>query len=139
MAPIAILWPVFVQVALTYALIVWMGLERGGALKRKDVHISDIALGERAWPERTTQIGNAFHNQLQLPILFYVLVAMVLATNQVDIVLVVLAWLFAGLRLVHAYIHTSDNYVPRRAQVFFAGAVVLLVMWIVFAVRMAAA
>ena len=33
----------------------------------------DIALGQPDWPERPTQFGNAFHNQFELPVLFYVL------------------------------------------------------------------
>jgi len=33
----------------------------------------DIALREPNWPPPTTQVANAFHNQLELPMLFYVL------------------------------------------------------------------
>lgn len=130
-----ILLPVFVQILLTFVLMVWMAFSRVGALKRKELHIRDIALGQQAWPERPTQISNAFHNQLQLPVLFYVLVAFVLITNSVTVPLVVLAWLFVATRLVHAYIHTGSNYVPWRAYVFFLNGTILMIMWAVFAVQ----
>lgn len=130
-----ILLPVFVQILLTFVLMVWMAFSRVGALKRKELHIRDIALGQQAWPERPTQISNAFHNQLQLPVLFYVLVAFVMITNTVTMPLVVLAWLFVATRLVHAYIHTGSNYVPWRAYVFFLNGTILMIMWAVFAVQ----
>lgn len=130
-----ILLPVFLQILLTFVLMVWMAVSRTGALKRKELHIRDMALGQQAWPARVTQISNAFHNQLQLPVLFYVLVAFVLITNSVTVTLVVLAWLFVATRLVHAYIHTGSNYVPWRAYVFFVNGTILMIMWAVFAVQ----
>ncbi len=126
---------VFVQVALTFVLLFWMGNARVSSIRRGEVKIRDIALGQQAWRERETQIANAFHNQLQLPILFYALVPLLLLTRQADLLLVVLAWVFVATRVVHAAIHVTTNHVPRRFYVFLAGAVVLLVMWIVLAVR----
>lgn len=126
---------VFVQVALTFVLLFWMGNARVSSIRRGEVKIRDIALGQQAWRERETQIANAFHNQLQLPILFYALVPLVLITRQADLLLVVLAWIFVALRIAHATIHVTTNYVPRRFYVFLAGAIVLFVMWIIFAVR----
>ncbi len=132
----AILYPVLVQVALTFFLQVWMGRERVGAIKRRETRIPDIALGQRAWPDRATQIANAFHNQLELPFLFYFLAAFALITSRVDAVLVALAWIFVALRLWHAFIHTTHNNVPRRFYVFFAGVMVLIAMWAYFAVQL---
>jgi hypothetical protein len=56
-------------------------------------------------------------------------------TRKADLIFVVLAWLFVLARLAHAYIHTSSNYVPTRARVFFLGALILIVMWVYFAAR----
>ena len=74
----AVLLPLFVQVALTFALHYWMGFARVSSLRRGEVKTGDIALREPNWPVRVTQIANAFHNQLELPVLFYVLVALAL-------------------------------------------------------------
>jgi len=132
----AILYPVLVQVALTFFLQLWMGRERVGALQRGEIRIPDIALGQPAWPGRATQIANAFHNQLELPILFYFLAAFALITSRVDAVLVALAWAFVGLRLWHAFIHTTHNNVHARFYIFLAGAVVLMAMWAYFAAQL---
>jgi hypothetical protein len=131
-----ILYPVFVQVALTLFLQLWMGRERIAALQRRETRIPDIALGQRAWPQRATQVANAFHNQLELPVLFYFLAAFALITSRVDAVLVALAWVFVALRYWHAYIHTTHNIVRRRFFVFFAGLVVLIAMWAYFAAQL---
>ena len=131
----AVLAPLFVQVALTFALLFWMGFARTGAVRRGDVHPRDVALRQPNWPDRITQIGNSYHNQFELPVLFYVLTILAWLTKQADFAFVLLAWVFVVLRLIHAYVHVTNNYVAHRFYVFLAGAIVLLVMWAVFAAR----
>jgi hypothetical protein len=130
-----VLIPVFVQVALTFALMFWMGLSRVGTVKRGETKIADVALGQPNWPARVQQISNCYHNQLQLPVLFYLLVVLVLLTRQADALFVTMAWLFVLLRLLHAYIHTGSNFIRHRFNAFLAGAIVLLAMWVIFTVR----
>jgi len=130
-----VLLPVFVQVALTFALLFWMASARTRSVVRGETKIRDTALGQPAWPEQPTKISNCFNSQLQLPVLFYVLVIFALMTKLADLLFVVMAWLFVLLRLAHAYIHTTSNHVPTRFKVFAAGMLVLLLLWIIFAVR----
>ncbi len=131
----AILLPVFVLVFMTFALMIWMGFERGGALRRGEARIPDIALGQPNWPVRAQQIHNNYVNQFQLPMLFYVLTILAMFTRQADYLFVVLAWLFVLSRLVHAYIHTTSNYMRHRFNAFLVGAVILLAMWVIFALH----
>jgi hypothetical protein len=131
----SLLLPVFVQVGLTFALMGWMASHRVTAIKTGSVRPRDIALREPNWPARATQIANCFHNQLELPLLFYVLVALILITNTNSTIFVLLAWAFVLTRLVHAYIHTGSNRVDRRFYAMAAGMAVLVVMWVIFAAR----
>lgn len=130
-----ILLPVFVLVFLTFGLMFWMGFSRIGALKRGESKIKDVALGQTNWPPRVQQIHNSYVSQFQLPMLFYVLTVLAMFTRQADYLFVVLAWLFVLTRFVHAYIHTTSNYVRHRFNAFLAGAIILLAMWIIFALR----
>jgi hypothetical protein len=139
MSVTSLLLPVLVQVALTFALMLWMWKLRIGALKSRQVTFKDIALREPAWPARVTQIGNCFHNQLELPVLLYVLVAFIPITRTNDIVFVVLAWVFVLARLVHAYIHTGSNDVQSRFYAMVASLMVLIAMWVTFAARILSA
>jgi hypothetical protein len=131
----AILLPVFVQVALTFVLLFWLGGSRFAALRARKVKVHEIALGERAWPPRVLQIQNAFHNQFETPLLFYILTALALFTRQADMLFVVLAWMFVAARLAHAGIHTTSNVVRLRFTAFLVATIILAVMWAIFAVR----
>ena len=130
-----VLLPVFVQVALTFVIGLWMGASRVGTLRTRKLKPADIALGQPGWPEKTTKISNAYHNQLELPLLFYILVAFGLLTAKADLVFAVMSWLFVGSRIVHAVIHTGSNMLQRRFYAFAFGFVVLVTMWIIFAFR----
>ncbi len=130
-----VLLPVFVQVALTFAMLFWMGGVRTRSVSSGETKMRDIALGQQAWPTRTQQISNNYHSQFQLPLLFYVLVIFAWITKMADLLFVVMAWIFVISRLAHTYVHTTSNHVPTRFKVFVVGVFVLLAMWIIFAVR----
>ena len=130
----AALLAVFVQVTLTFVLLFWMGRARIASVRRGETRIGDIAL-EPNWPPRVQQISNCYHNQFQLPVLFYALTALALILRKADLLFVVMAWLFVASRLVHAAIHTTSNKVSRRFTSFLVGAAVLLLMWVIFAAR----
>jgi hypothetical protein len=139
MSVTAILLPVFVQVALTFVLLFVMGGRRLSSIRSGEVKIRDIALGERNWPAPTTQASNAYTNQFELPVLFYAITAFAMITRKADLIFVVLAWMFVVTRLVHAGIFITSNRVTWRFQAFLVGAVILMAMWIMFALRIFAA
>lgn len=133
--PTLLLIPVFIQVALTFGVLFWLGPARVGALQRGEAKLKDVALGQSAWPDRITQIANTHNNQYQLPVLFYVLVLLALVVRKVDLVLVAGAWIFVLSRLAHAYVYVTTNNVPARFRAYVVGAVVLVAMWVWFAGR----
>ncbi len=135
----AILLPVYVQVGLTFILLLWLGNSRVARLRSGEVKVKDIALGERNWPGRLLQIQNAYHNQFELPVLFYVLVALALFTRKADMLFVVMSWMFVTSRLVHVAIHTTSNKLAWRFQAFVVGVLILAVMWVIFGIRVLAA
>ena len=130
-----VLLPVFVLVGLTFALLLWMATARTRALTGKEIRIKDIALGQPNWPERATQIGNCFSNQFELPVLFYILIAVALPLRHADLVIVLLSWVFVVTRFAHAGIFVTSNNVQQRSLAWFAGVLVLLAMWIYFALK----
>jgi len=135
----AILLPVYVQVALTVLLLLWMGSSRLGSLRAGEVKVKDIALGERNWPTRILQVQNSYHNQFELPVLFYVLVVLALITRKADMLFVVMSWMFVTSRVVHAAIHVTSNKVSQRFMAFVVGVLILVAMWVIFGIRVLAA
>jgi hypothetical protein len=128
----AVLLPLFVEVILTFVLVSWAASLRvrdirSGAAKRQD-----IALREPNWPAGTRQISYAYANQLELPLLFYVLTILAYFTRHAGTLFVILAWIFVLFRLLHAYVHVTSNDVSTRGPLFGVSAVVLAVMWLIF-------
>jgi hypothetical protein len=131
-----VLLPVFVLVGLAFFLLLWMATARTNALKARETSLKDIALRQPNWPEKATQIGNCFSNQFEIPVLFYILIALALPLHKADLFIVLMSWVFVVTRLIHAGIFVTSNDVRQRGLVWFAGVLVLLAMWIYFALRM---
>jgi len=131
----AVLLPVFVLVGLTFGLLLWMAGARREALVGGEAKIKDIALGQPNWPARATQIGNCFSNQFEMPLLFYVLIALALPLRHADLVIVMLSWVFVVTRFAHAGIFVTSNDLRQRSLVWFAGVLVLFAMWLYLALK----
>jgi hypothetical protein len=131
----SILWPVFIQIALVYGLSFMLVRARLVALKHGEAKIKDVAATTQAWPQRAKNIGAAFDNQFQMPVLFCVLVILALITRKADLLFVIMEWVFVILRVLQAYIHTTSNVLIWRFRFFVSGTLLLFAMWIIFALR----
>jgi len=130
-----VLLPVFVLIGLTFALLLWMVGARRQALVGGETKIRDIALGQPNWPSRATQIGNCYKNQFELPLLFYVLIALAMPLRHADLFIVLMSWVFVVMRFAHAGVFVTSNDLGRRSTVWLAGVLVLLAMWVYFALK----
>jgi hypothetical protein len=130
-----VLLPVVVLIGLTFALLLGMAGARRGALVGGQTKVRDIVMGQPNWPTRATQIGNCFKNQFELPVLFYILIAIALPLRHADLIIVLLSWVFVVTRFIHAGIFVTHNDLNQRSLAWFAGVLVLLAMWLYFALR----
>ena len=138
MSPIAILYPVFALVALSFIVLFYMSYRRLTAIALGKVKMTEH--GEHNWDNHPPVIvngANHYQNLFEMPVLFYALVGFLLITKQVDLVFVALAWAFVTFRYIHAYVHTQVSGVPIRSVFFALGALTIMIMWIIFAVRIA--
>lgn len=130
-----VLLPLFVEVLVTFGVMFGMMYCRTLTLHRGETRFDEIALREPNWPVRATQFANSFANQFELPILFYVLTILEIFTHHADVLYVVLAWIFVAMRFMQAIIHVTSNNVRLRGAWYGIGAVVLVVMWLIYIVR----
>jgi hypothetical protein len=130
-----VLLPVFVLVGLTFALLLWMASARRSAVRGRETSLRDIASGQARWPARAAQVGDCFSNQFELPLLFYLLIALTLPLRHADLVVVLLSWVFVVTRFVHAGIFVTSNNIQQRSLAWLAGVLVLFAMWVYFALR----
>jgi hypothetical protein len=129
-----ILLPLFVQVVLTVALGMLLAVRRRRALAA-GTRWQDIALREPNWPNDSIAANNAFTNQFEMPVLFYVLTILALITKQADFLFVVMAWIFVAMRVLQAGVFVTSNHVPTRGIFFGIGVIVLILMWLIYMVR----
>jgi hypothetical protein len=133
-ADLSILQPLLVQAALTFFLLFWMGKERYQAIRAGTVIRNQPGV-RPTWTGRAGTVSNAFHNQLEMPMLFYVVVILAVITNAADYPMTALAWVYVVLRLVHAAIHTTYNKIAHRFGVYLVSNLVLIAMWVKLALH----
>jgi len=124
-----------VQVGLVFAVLLGMVSLRTRSITSGETKIRDIALRQPGWPERATAIGNCFANQFEVPVLFYVVIALTLPLRHADLFIVAMSWVFVVTRFLHAGIFVTSNDVRTRSLAWFAGVLVVFAMWVWFALR----
>jgi hypothetical protein len=117
----SILLPVFVEVALIFAIGFWI------------VYARNAKPGGGGDPDRGQLAGDSFRNQFEIPVLFFALIPLAILTHKADYLFVALAWAFVLSRISHALVHTTSNSQPARGILWLIGALTLLVMWVIFA------
>jgi len=81
-------------------------------------------------PDYHTRLEQHYSNLFEFPILFYAVVATLLASNMVDNNFILMAWAYVALRLIHTLVHTTYNNVIHRLLVFGASCFLVVGMWI---------
>lgn len=127
----AIFYPLFALVMLTFVMAVATGASRLTSVRRRDIDPKYYRLMTGATPPDYVQkTGRNFANLLETPVLFYLLGALVIALDIDNVELVQHAWLYVALRLVHTIIHVSYNNPIHRFLAFVASLLTLLAMLI---------
>ena len=105
-----ILLPVFVEVALTFVLLFW------GSVRSQNEGRAE---------------GASWRDELELPVLFYVLTICAWQTQFADLLFLLLAWIFVALRVLRALRGETQG-----GSLFLGSAIVIAIMWAIYAVRL---
>jgi hypothetical protein len=136
MSSTAIFWPVIVQALLTLGLYAPMSLKRIAAIKAGSARASDFRIVGNE-PVESAAIVRAIANQYESPTLFYAVAIAAFASNQAGTVMVVLAWMYCVAKCAHIGVLITSNRLKIRRPMFMVAWVVLIVMWLWFAVSLA--
>ncbi|HWN07617.1 MAG TPA: MAPEG family protein [Steroidobacteraceae bacterium] len=120
--------PVIVQVLMTLLIYVRLIKVKIRELRAGNVNRDRLALHEDAWPESVLQINNNIRSQFELPVLFYMMTAILWALDAAHGLAMAAASVFVLSRIAHALIHLGSNYVPNRRRTFTVGWWVLMFM-----------
>ena len=125
-----ILKPVFVLAMWTSWVLLLIPITRIRAARRREVVADDFKYGESAAvPDRVGLPNRNYMNLLELPVLFYVAGILIYVTGGATPAMLMTAWVYVGLRVLHSLIHLTYNHVIQRMLVFAASNVVLVALW----------
>jgi hypothetical protein len=129
-----ILWPVCAMAFLTFLVMLLIPFRRFRAGFAGKVTYKDFRYGESPNVPGDVSIPNRnYMNLLEAPTLFYVVCIAAYVAQLVTPALILMAWIYFGLRVLHTVIHLTYNNVKHRLALFAASNVVLVVMWARFA------
>ena len=127
-----LLYPLLIQVALTFVVWARMYQTRLAEMKKKRIDPQSVATraAGRAVLTHSAAATDNFANQFEMPVLFYLAVILALTLMLQDPVIVVLAWGFVLLRVVHAVVHLTYNQVVHRFTAYILSSIALLGIWV---------
>jgi len=125
-----LVYPMAAMVALTFIVLIAMFRSRVAAVKSGEASAGYYkTYQEGAEPRETAQLSRQLANLFEAPTLFYAACIAGMVIGQDDTVLVMLAWAYVALRVVHAFIHTGSNKLRPRIRAYFSSWLVILGMW----------
>ena len=126
-----IIYPMFALVLLTFTVGLSLGASRFISVTKRQVNPDYYKLlSGHTPPEYVAKLGRNFSNLLEVPILFYVVGILVVTLDVNSSLIINLAWLFVGVRLVHSIIHVTYNHPVHRFFAFLTSSLIVLAMWI---------
>ena len=131
MKPSSLIYPMFAMVVLTGVVLVTVFRSRVRAVREGAIPSSYYRLYQSGTePEYARKAGRHFSNLFEAPTLFYAGCLAAMATDVSGAGILILAWLYVAARIIHALIHLGGNRLRYRIRAYFAGWVVLAVLWV---------
>lgn len=134
-ATFAVALAIWAQGLIVFAIIPVLYQRRIPRVMRREIKVGDVALDASKWPDDARQAANAYNNQFELPVLFFVACGLSVWLGAVWWE-ATLAWAFVLSRAVHAYIHVTTNHVFKRFKAFAVGIAIIAILWLSVGVRL---
>lgn len=132
-----ILYPCLVMVGITAAVWLRLYFERIGEMRARGIQPQAISTARQsAKILHNVNAADNFQNLFEVPVLFYVLCALALASHAVSPFLLVGAWAFVVLRGLHSFVHCTYNHVLQRFMLYMLSTLILFAMWGAFALNL---
>ena len=127
MTQTALLTPVFTLILWTFAITAIMAYGRVRFTKdpQDAAHTRDLKGMMPAWVERTADNYNHLFEQ---PVAFYVVTLSIALMNNIEPLMVQLAWGFVFVRIIHSVVQLTINIVLLRFAIFAIGWLIIAYM-----------
>lgn len=132
-----VFWPMLVLIGWTAGVGCLAVSRRVNEVRAKRIPLQAIARPrDIAVLLEDTQATDNFNNLLQVPLLFYM---WCLAAEQAHLVngyVVLIGWIYVGLRIAHTVIQVTHNRVMQRFRVWAMSNLILILLWVFFAMKL---
>ena len=127
MTQTALLTPIFTLILWTFAITAIMAYGRVRFTKdpQDAAHTRDLKGMMPAWVERTADNYNHLFEQ---PVAFYVVTLSIALMNNIEPLMVQLAWGFVFVRIIHSLVQLTINIVLLRFAIFAIGWLIIAYM-----------
>jgi hypothetical protein len=130
----AALLPVAAMMLLVFCVGVALLAQRSREIRARRIHPQKVATSAQMGATmQRVNIADNFRNLFETPVLFYALCLSLAVTQSATPLMLAGLWAYVALRVVHSVIHCTYNRVMHRFAAFGAGFVLLLVLWMNFA------
>lgn len=100
----------------------WLGIRRTAATSSREVSMRYYQVYQGDGESGHLAQHTRHHiNLLELPVVFYALVVMIVATNMADMIYAYLAWGFVLSRFIHSLVHLTYNNIIHRFMAYGTG------------------
>lgn len=109
--------PLLALILLTVIIAVYMLFTRYKAMKQLKIHPQkgqDTTYLKTLLPSEITRISNNYNHLFEQPVLFYVLCLTLFSLNAVDLQILICAWIYVALRILHSIIQVTKDIVLVR-------------------------
>lgn len=133
-----LVYPMFAMVVLTFVALLVLFFSRKRAVAEGKVpgyHYKTMSAG--AEPDYALKPARHFVNLFEAPVLFYVACLAAMILHFTGSTMVILAWTYVVLRVIHFVVHVTINKIPIRGGIYALGWIVLLAMWILIVMGVA--
>jgi hypothetical protein len=119
-----------VYVLYVFCVAAFMLASRLKAIRRGELSVKYFKTYQGSEPsDRLVLIADHYQNQFEVPMVFLVTCAALMAADAVSAATVGLAWFFVVTRFVHGWVHLGGNNVRHRLGAFGLGWLAILAMW----------
>jgi hypothetical protein len=124
-----IFYPAFAMFSWISIMLFYLAYVRIQAVKGREIKFSQFKLQE-GMPEKIQQVSNNVNNLFQVPLLFFMACLFLLILDKVNPLNLFLSWGFVLLRIVHSWVHISENDVNLRFFSFALGMIFLIIIYV---------
>ena len=131
--------PVLALVAWTFVMWFWMYATRIPAMQRAKIDMAELSRtgAPLVLPPEVSRVADNYNHLHEQPTIFYAIALAAQLGGAADELNVGLAWAYVATRVAHSFVQATRNVIPVRFTVFSLGSILLMVMLVRTALRLA--